>query len=229
MGNKMEPAIKGKFIVLEGIDTCGKETQARQLADYLFDHPDDQYYRLLNVVVTRNPSQSGYTVQLRDSLHDIKDPYEKAKMLADLFVKDRQWHLDNTVLPNKKAGMYVLCVRYMYSTLAFQQTQGMSFDELNAMHEGMAIPDAVFFIDISAEEMMRRKEKRLAIREEEMFEKLEFQRKLRKHYLDLKEQLPDHPIYIIDGERSIEDIQKEIREIVDNIIEADYPRRNSQD
>ncbi|MBW3019109.1 dTMP kinase [Candidatus Woesearchaeota archaeon] len=226
MGNKMEPAIQGKFIVFDGIDCCGKETQAIKLAEYLFDHPDDQYYKLLNVVITRNPSQSNYTVQIRDSLHDIKDPYEKAKVLADLFVKDRWWHLDNTVLPNKKAGMYVLCVRYMYSTLAFQQTQGMSFEELKAMHDGMAIPDAVFFIDISAEEMMRRKEKRLAMREEEMFEKLEFQRKLRQNYLDLKERLPNHPIYIINGERSIEEIQKDVRAIVDKLIQADYPKKN---
>lgn len=222
----MEPAIKGRFIVLDGIDTCGKETQARMLADYLFDHPNDQYYKLLNVVITRNPSQSIYTVQIRNALHDIKDPYQKARVLADLFVKDRKWHLDNTVLPNVKAGKYVICVRHMYSTLAFQQTQGMSFDELKAMHDGMAVPDAVFIIDISAEEMMRRKEIRLATREEEMFEKLEFQRKLRQNYLNLKEQLPDHPIYIINGERPKEEVQKEIREIVDKFIQDGYPERN---
>jgi len=218
----MESAIKGKFFVFDGIDCCGKETQARLLGDYLFDHPKDQYYKLLNVVLTRNPSQSGYTIQLRDSLHDIKDPYEKARVLADLFVKNRQWHIDRTILPNIASGMMVLCVRYMYSTLAFQQTQGMSFDELNKMHDGMPVPDAVFFVDISADECIRRKDKRL--REEEMFEKIEFQKKLRDNYLRLKEQLPNHPIHIINGERSAEEIQKDIRKIVDDLIFSSYPK-----
>lgn len=219
----MESAIRGLFIVLDGIDLCGKDTQAKLLLEYLYDHPVDQKLKLISVVGTREPSGSKYTLDIRRIVKENTDPYEKASKLAELFVKDRRWHLDNVIVPSLKSGLFVVCNRYMYSTLAFQQTQGLVFDDLLKMHDGMKIPDVVFFIDISSEEAMKRKEKRLEIRDEEMFEKLEFQRKLRKNYLDLKEKLPNHPIHIINGERSIEKIQNEIRKIVDDLIRSVYP------
>jgi dTMP kinase len=224
----MEPAINGKFIVLDGIDLCGKDTQARLLVDYLYDHPIDQKLKLFSIIATREPSGSKHTLEIRRIVKENTDPYEKANKLTELFVEDRKWHLDNVINPGFKAGCFVVSIRYMYSTLVFQQTQGIPLDKLLDMHKGMRIPDVVIFIDITSEESTKRSAKRTQ-REEEMFEKLEFQKKIRKNYLDLKEKLPDHPIHIINGERSVEEIQKEIREIVDKLIQSDYPKRTDQD
>ena len=83
----MRPVIKGKFIVFEGLDFCGKGTQIRLINDYLMSHPADDKLKLISVLSTRNPSNSIHTMQIRDVLQSestvLKD---LSGCVADIFL-----------------------------------------------------------------------------------------------------------------------------------------------
>ncbi len=217
------PVLKGKFIVIDGIDFCGKGTQIDRLVTYLKNHPKDENFKFISVVSTREPSNSHHSLEIRKTLQSSLDPYEKAQKLTELFVNDRKAHLTNLIEPNIKAGAFVISDRYMYSTLAYQQTQGILLKNLLEMHSNMRIPDLVFLINISGKESLIRKAVKKDKRPDEMFDKIDFQEKLSQSYLALKELLPNHPIHIIDGTQSIETIAKEIQSKVNDLIEKDYP------
>jgi len=217
------PVLKGLFIVIDGIDFCGKGTQVDFLVSYLKNHPLDEKFKLISVVSTREPFNTGYSLEIRKVLQSTSDPYSKAEKLSELFVEDRKVHLRNLVEPCLSAGAFVVSDRYMYSTLAYQQAQGIAFDKLLRMHSGLRVPDIVFIIDISGKESLRRKALRLDKRPDEMFDRLEFQEKLSQNYRELKGKLPDHPIFVIDGLRSKDDIAKDIQEKVDSLVEKVYP------
>lgn len=219
--------IEGMFIVLDGIDFCGKGTQAGLLVEYLMNHPLDQEFKLINVLHTREPSNSPFTLEIRETLQSELDPSAKKQRLTELFVKDRQFHLDNVILPALKAGVWVVCDRYMYSTLAYQSAQGVDMNELVRMHEGMRVPDAVFVIDVPGKESLARKARKRDKRPDEMFDQVDFQERLRENYLGLRTRLPDHPLRVLDGVRPIQDIAGEIREVVDSLVSAAYGRVRS--
>jgi len=216
--------IEGKFIVLDGIDFCGKGTQAGMLAKYLMNHPLDQDLKLIHVLHTREPSNSPYTLEIRKTLQSELDPSAKKQQLTELFVKDRQYHLDHVVLPALKAGVWVVCDRYMYSTLAYQGAQGIDEDYLLKIHKRMRVPDVAFLIDVSGEESLARKARKQDRRPDEMFDQLDFQELLRRKYLGLRELLPEHPLQVFDGVRPIQDIAQEIRGIVDGLVSEAYAR-----
>lgn len=217
----MEP-LAGRFIVLDGIDFCGKGTQARLLSDYLMSHPRDDKFKLISVLSTRNPSNSPYTMQIRDVLQSESDPSAKMEHLAKLFVQDRKHHFENVIDPALSSGIWVICDRYMYSTLAYQNAQGMPINQLLDMHEGLPVPDAVFIIDISGEESLRRKAVKKDKRPDEMFDRLEFQEKLAENYRSMRSLLAHHPIHLIDGTKSKEQIHEEIRKEVDKLVHEAY-------
>ena len=217
-----DPVLKGKFFVIDGIDFCGKGTQTDLLVKHLKNHPLDERFKLISVVSTREPFNSHFSLEIRNVLQRSLSPFEKAEKLTELFVDDRKMHLKKLIEPCLKAGSFVVSDRYMYSTLAYQHTQGISFEKLMSLHSGMRIPDLVFIIDIPAEESLRRKALKQDKRPDEMFDKLDFLTELRKNYLALKDMLPDHPIIVINGLRPIEKIFEEIKSKIDVFMKNIY-------
>ncbi len=115
--------MKGKFIVLDGIDGCGKGTQVKLLANYLFDSNKKNH-----VFLTREPYHSEHYEEIRRLLKSGLNPRDNAERLTELFVADRKVHvaLIESLLSQ---GINVVSDRYKYSTLAYQQTQGISFEK----------------------------------------------------------------------------------------------------
>jgi dTMP kinase len=217
-GIKTKP-IEGKFIVLDGTDFCGKGTQHRMLVSYLLDHPQDKDNKLLSVIATREPHNTVYQVEIRRILREGMDPYEKARRLAELFVKDRKVHAATQILPGKAHGSIVVSDRYMYSTLAYQAAQGVPLDELIEMHQGLPTPDLTLFIDVPLEERLRRKAVATDRPIADIFDRhKEFQGKVGEQYLLLKSKLPDHNIVIVDGNRPAAEVHADISKHVDGIV-----------
>jgi dTMP kinase len=205
--------MKNLFIVFDGIDGCGKSTQLSMLHDYLFKK--DKRVRILT---TREPTAGKYGMQIRKMLAEHKNPYSDSEKLLNLYVKDREDHLENAVKPFlKKDGeniSIVLCDRYYYSTIVYQQAQGIELDKVIELSKGFLKPDLAIILDLHPETALHRISKERAI---EKFEKLDFMKKLREGFSKLKDFLDDNIVYIdTSGSRTVtfEKIKKQVDKLL---------------
>lgn len=193
---------KGKFIVFEGIDGCGKSTQARILADRF------------GVLLTQEPYDSQISAQVRKILREESDSYSRAEELTELFIKDRRIHVEEYILPRIERGENVVSDRYDLSTIAYQATQGLDINYLIGRHRGLLVPDITFFVDTPVEVCMKRTD-----RQEKKFEDdAQFQNKLRMNYLLAFAKLTKNNgrnINCVDGNRAIEDVARDIQSEID--------------
>lgn len=204
---------RGKFIVLDGIDGCGKGTIMKKIAAFLFDR-----VKTAHILLTREPYISKYHDEIRRMMKENVNPYENAEIFADLFIKDRKVHA-KWIEKELAAGHHVISDRYKYSTLAYQQTQGILLEKLIKMHEGILVPDLVIIPDVPVEEAIKRATADKNRNFKEVFEKNKnFQEVLRVNYLELVKALPEENIIVLKGESSdiiFEYAKKEIEKILE--------------
>ena len=201
------------FIVVDGIDGCGKSEIIKSLHNYLFSK--NKKYRILT---TREPTNGKYGKSIRDMLRKEKNPKSSSKKLMELFIKDREDHLKNTIEPflkisNKNELNVVLCDRYYYSTIAFQGAQGLDMKDLIAKNKKFRKPDIAFILDVEPFVALER----IAYRKKEKFEQLEFMKKIRENFLKLPNLLKD-TIKIIDASKTLKEVFDEVRKEIDKIL-----------
>jgi dTMP kinase len=204
--------MKNIFIVVDGMDGSGKTELIKHLHNHLFSK--DKRFKILT---TREPSNGPFGQKIRKLLLEDKDPQENADELLGLFVKDREDHLKRTIMPflseEGDGCNIVLCDRYYYSTLAFQQTQGLPFDRIFAMNRDFQKPDIAFILDVDPKSAL----KRISGRVKEKFENLAFMERLRKEFLLMKDQLGDN-IVVIDANKTAAKVFEEVRKKVDGLF-----------
>jgi len=156
--------MKGKFIVFEGIDGCGKTTQINEIFKWL---PTSKLISNdSSIVKTREPGGSLLGAKLRKLiLSNNKDniPTNLTELL--LYAADRTEHVTKIITPSLKNGDWVLSDRFSGSTLAYQG-YGRNIDkEIIKQLEIIACqgqkPDITFFLDISVEESLARRENQI--------------------------------------------------------------------
>lgn len=102
----------GLFIVFEGGDGAGKSTQVRCLSRWLTARGIPQ-------LTTREPGGTPLGARLREVLlHSDDAPTARAEAL--LFAADRAQHVESVILPALNRGEWVLCDRYIDSSIAYQ-------------------------------------------------------------------------------------------------------------
>ena len=108
-----EPKQKGYFITMEGLDGCGKTTQANAVEKALREYG-------FTVRRTREPGGCPISEKIRDLLLDVnnKDMSDIAEAL--LYAASRAQHVQEVILPAMKRGEIVLCDRFVDSSVAFQ-------------------------------------------------------------------------------------------------------------
>ncbi len=111
--------MSGLFIVLEGIDGCGKTTQLKHLADWL--PTSGLMQRGKKVHVTREPGGTELGLALRKLLLNPpggSDPEPISELL--LYAADRAQHVCSLIRPALEQGDWVLSDRFSGSTIAYQ-------------------------------------------------------------------------------------------------------------
>lgn len=204
---------KGKFFVLDGPDGSGKGTQAKLLAQYLFDRDKRNH-----VFLTREPYNSRYYIEIRNLLKDGVDPKDNARRLTELFIKDRKVHVQ-LIEKRLSEGTHVVCDRYKYSTLAYQKTQGIDLSELIKMHRGILMPDLAIIIDIPAATGLKRIKDDASRGHKEVFERRKFMLELCRNFRELPSTMPKEKISMINGNKSVEEVFAAIRKEVDKILQ----------
>lgn len=185
---------KGKFIVFEGIDGCGKGTHLKLTHSYLWDLSKE-----IDIYATREPTRD--FKQIREKMAQDTHVKKDAEWYLEMFVKDRKNHLDNYIIPILEEDTTVLCDRYKHSTIAYQNCQGIPLDKIILAHEGLFVPDLTFIFDCPAEIAFERRRGDGAT---DVFEKdIQFQTRLRKKYLTLPNLLNRERIVIINSNQKI--------------------------
>lgn len=204
---------KTYFISFEGIDGSGKDTQLHRLVEQIRE--DDNYpfgNKYSNVWVTREPTNM--TASGREISKEIREGDVSVEDASRLYVEDRKEH--TFFIKEMLVHSHVLTSRYDVSTLMYQMTQGMSFDELYNMHgyddNDCIAPDLTIIFDIPADVAFERTQGRNSI--QECFEKIEFQRKLVdiQNEVISKLRILGRNIIVVNANQSIEDVTSEMFE-----------------
>jgi dTMP kinase len=175
---------KGVFIVIEGLDGSGKTTQANLLAERL--------QKTHNVFFTAEPSHGKIGTFIRDDcLYENKRLPIEAEAL--LFAADRIEHVKNKIAPALAEGKIVVCDRYIYSSLAYQGSTGLSLDWIKTINARALQPDFSIFIDVSPEKVLERLQRKKSV-----MEILETQQKVREVYMKFVEK---GELILIDGDK----------------------------
>lgn len=136
------------FITLEGIDGCGKSTQARLLAAAL-EHTGREVVRL------REPGGVAISEQIRGILLDPANEAMSDACELLLYEAARAQVVHEVIAPALDAGSVVVCDRFFDSTTAYQGIAGGSaredVDRANALAVGERVPDITFVFDIDPE------------------------------------------------------------------------------
>ena len=202
---------KNFFIVVDGIDGSGKSEMVKLLHNYLYSKSKDY-----GILTTREPTNGKYGRQIRAILERDKNPKTNALKIFELFVSDREEHVNNTILPflKKKDGInIILCDRYYYSTIAFQSMQGLDIKMLIEKNKRFPKPDIAFIMDLSPETALER----IKGRKKEKFEQIEFMNRLRRKFLELPRLLKDN-MEIIDSSQDKETVFEAIKKEMNKII-----------
>ena len=157
----------GRFLVLEGIDGCGKTTLLERLRRWL---PSSGLIPAgCALVVTREPGGTPLGQALRQLLlHPPGEaaPVNRAELL--LYAADRAQHVEQVIKPALAAGHWVLSDRFSGSTAAYQgYGRGLSLDlieQLEQVATGGLRPDLTLWLDVPVAESRRRRDDRLADR-----------------------------------------------------------------
>lgn len=204
--------LSGKFISFEGIDGCGKSTQAKILSEELIACGH-------KILLTREPGGSDGAEEIRNLLLTGNTDRWSAETEILLFTAARRDHLERTILPALENELAVICDRFSDSTRVYQGvTRGDLRDLVDQLDSAMIPrqPDITVLIDLDPNISLARAIERS--NNEARFEDfgVEMQIKLRKGFLSLAHEFPNR-FMVIDGNRTevevAENISKRLHEI----------------
>ncbi len=209
---------RGRFITLEGPEGGGKSTVARHLASWLRGHGE-------RVTLTAEPGGTRLGEELRRLVLHVPELSDALDPRADalLFAAGRAQHVAEKIRPALARGDWVICARYLDSSLAYQGFgYGLDLDELRriqrfATHD--LTPDLTLLLDVPVELGLRRKRAEPWNRFENE-EDVAFHERVRQGYLELARAEPDR-FRVVDAGREIRDVDADVREIVGALLPMD--------
>ena len=204
--------MKGLFIVMEGPDGSGKTTQINLLKEYL----EEAGYECL---ITREPGGTVIGEEVRQLIlnPEHKEMSPVTEML--LYAASRAQLVHEVIGPALEEGKIVISDRFVDSFIVYQgiaRKLGIStVSAVNAPGIGIYRPDGIFFIDLSEAEGLRRKKEQKNLDRMEQ-EGIDFHHMVSEGYRKVLSGRPE--VMKIDGGRSIDTIQKKIRNHVDELL-----------
>lgn len=149
--------MRGRFITLEGGEGAGKSTQLKRLAGEL-------RARGHGVIATREPGGSPGAEAIRALLLQGSDDRWTPEAEALLFAAARADHVARTIRPALESGTWVLCDRFLDSSLAYQGGAGglgaEAIRQLHAIGSGGMLPDRTLLLQIDPDTAAARAEAR---------------------------------------------------------------------
>jgi len=199
--------MRGRFIVVEGIDGSGKSTMAGHVANEL---------RRLGreVLRTREPGGTPISEQIRALLLDPENSAMVPFAELFLFMASRAQLVDEVIRPSLAKGVDVVCDRYYYSTAAYQGAAGkVGIDTVLTVAEKIAKfqkPDLVLLLDLDPA-LARSRD---GIRNDRVENKgVEYQKKVRAGFLKMSRREKKR-VKVVDAARPPEQVFADIQKAV---------------
>jgi dTMP kinase len=193
------------FITFEGQDGSGKTTQANLLADWLRSEGRE-------VVLTREPGGTPLGEAIRDVVLHGLDMTAWAE--ATLFASARAEHVSRVIGPALDGGAWVICDRYIDSSLAYQGiARGLGVENVLRLNLGVTgglLPAKTFVLALDIESARRRQGEYLDRIERE---DAGFRQVVADGYRELATLFPER-VTVLDGSRPAQAIAEEVREHV---------------
>ncbi len=214
---------RGLFITLEGIEGCGKSTQARLLGEYLRS-------RGHVTVETREPGGTPLAEKVRSVLLDRTDEPVAAETEAFLVLAARRQHVAQVIEPALASGAIVLCDRFSDSTLAYQgYARGLNvplLERLNRLATHAVTPHLTLVFDLPvATGLARRRSASETNRLDR--ESLRFHQKVRAGFLDLAKRHPAR-VKVVSARASKETIARAVARAVTPLLDRMIRRQDSR-
>ncbi len=202
----MKNTYPGFFVIIEGIDGSGKSTLANNLYLALKKQGKD-------CLLTFEPTKGQWGAILRQSFFSEQRLAPEQEL--NLFMKDREEHIEKVIVPALKQGRIVICDRYFYSTAAYQGARGLDpIRIIETCKEASIEPDLCIFLEIEPQEAVKRIRHG---RKEDVnnFEELDYLTKVAHIYDQIKDEC-----VVLDAQNSIEDlIQQAISILLERLKE----------
>ncbi len=212
---------RGLLITLEGIDGCGKSTQAVILQRYLEESG-------LPHVMVREP---GGTAVGEDIRQVLLDNHYSLSLQAELllYMAARSELTEQVILPALQAGKVVLCDRFTDSTLAYQGYGGGAdlglIRLLNRKATGGISPDLTVLLDLAVEEAAGRRGATADRMESKDFR---YHQRVRCGYLEIARWEPQR-VSVVDASGEKEKKGRNIWQLVQNLINRRLSMRTTDD
>jgi dTMP kinase len=204
----------GSFITFEGIEGCGKSTQAKMLYEHLVEAG-------FAVVPTREPGATAIGRVLRETLLSTEFPEMDPRSELLLFAASRAQHVMEVLHPSLAAGKIVVCDRYVDSTIAYQAYgRGLPVTEARRISDWASsglMPDLTFLLDLPVERALER------LRPGEMdrieLADVDFHRRVREGFLSLAAFYPER-FHVLDATQPAKTIHIQVIAAVNSFFDA---------
>ena len=203
------------FITFEGVEGSGKTTQVDLLYDYLVD-------KGYNTIKTREPGGTAFGESLRKSL---LQPDIHVFPLSELLVlmAMRAQHVEEVIGPALHDGKIVICDRFTDATYAYQG-YGRGMDQgiiltLNRLVTKGVRPNLTVLLDCKVEQGFKRKRERKFSMDRFEKEEFSFHNNVKAGYITLSKEERER-FFVINGDAEIEEVQKKIRDKVEQLLKS---------
>jgi dTMP kinase len=202
------------FISFEGLDFSGKSTQIGLLTEHLRSQG-------IQFELIREPGGTPISERIREILLDLE--HKEMTNICELFLYSAARHqlVKQKIKKSLEKGISVIADRYVDSTTAYQgygRQLPLSFiSQLNRIATEDLMPDLTFFLDLTYDDMIKRKDLRTAGSDRLETQGREFYERIRNGYLQIAER--NHERFkVIDANQPVQHISSEIREFVEDIL-----------
>jgi len=198
--------LKGKFVVLDGLDGCGKSTQAGLLVDWLNENG-------VTTSLFRDPGDTGIGEKIRDILLNPEHLTMNTRTELLLYMAARAQLWSEQIAPALEGGKCVLLDRWLSSTCAYQgYAGGFGTDKVGAIAEDClerVWPDLTVILDVDLQTAATRLDRQL--------DRMEakgggYHKKVREGFLQLAKDRKD--FVVVDASANMENVQGTIRQMI---------------
>ncbi|KYQ99774.1 thymidylate kinase [Tieghemostelium lacteum] len=193
---------RGLFILFEGVDRVGKSTQVQNLVKFLND-------KQLSTKAMRFPDRTTPIGTIINAY--LQNSTNMDDRALHLLFSSNRWEAKDSIYQALNSGVNLVVDRYSYSGVAYTAAKGIDFDWCYACEKGLPEPDVIIYLSMNSEDATKRGDFG-----GERYEKLEFQKKIKDIY---ESKLMTPKWKVVDANRDIETISKEISDIVNKELD----------
>jgi dTMP kinase len=214
--------LHGRLIVIEGADGSGRSTQIEMLNAWL----ENLGFATVNVGLKR----SNLVAEELDAAQQGNILSHTTRSL--FYATDFADQLENQIIPALRAGFIVVADRYIYTLMARDLVRGANRDWVRSLYSIALVPDAVFYLRVSPQQLVERNFKKNATLNywesgmdiglsRDMFESfIKYQRLIQAEFRRMQ---IEYGFEVINGNRTPRAIATELRAKVQAVIEVPAP------